>query len=347
MGQPNKKTILYYLADRKYHFVRHLLLQVFVLIVSSTVLFEESGEMVLTADRLCAWAGLYLVINVMIYANAYFLAPRYLVNGKPVKYGLSILLLLVISVFLISLSESFFYNPDAAYVSTSLSNEILNIFTTIFTIGHIIVGVAAIVLLKKWMEDNQRADELKAATLTTELMFLKSQINPHFLFNMLNNANILADEDPEMASQILVKLDDLLRYQMNDSTRDKVYLNADIAFLRDFLELEKTRRDNFEYTISKKGNINNVQVAPLLFIPFVENAVKHNLDSESRSYVNLSFRVSNGKLKFICENSVPQTITQKKVGGIGLVNIKRRLDLLYKNNYILEQTKTNIVYTVK
>lgn len=344
--QSNSKTILYYLSDRKYHIHRHLMLQLFVLVLSSSVLFAESGKMILTANRLCAWGGLYLVVNLMIYPNAYIFAPRYLVKGMLFKYILSIFLLLALSVLITGLSESIFYNPDAEYVSMSLTNEILNALTTIFTLGLVIVGVAAFVLLKKWMEDNQRADELKAATLTTELMFLKSQINPHFLFNMLNNANILTDDDPEMASQILVKLDDLLRYQMNDSTREMVYLNADIAFLRDYLELEKTRRDNFEYTISKKGNINNVQVAPLLFIPFVENAVKHNLDSEGKSFVNLLFKVGNGTLQFVCENSIPQTEIIRKVGGIGLVNIKRRLDLLYKDNYVLGQTKTATTYTI-
>lgn len=345
-GQTEKKTILYYLSDKKFHIIRHLLLQLFVLMISSSVLFEESGELISTPDRFCAWGGLYLIINLMIYVNAYFLAPRYLVTDKLLKYVFSILMLLIASLLLIALSESIFYNPDTEYITMSRTNEIFNILTTLFTVGLIIVGVAAFVLLKKWMEDNRRADELKAATLTTELMFLKSQINPHFLFNMLNNANILTKEDPEMASQILVKLDDLLRYQMNDSTRDRVYLNADITFLRDFLELEKTRRDNFEYTISKKGNINDIQVAPLLFIPFVENAVKHNSDSERKSYVDLSFRTSNGKLKFVCENSIPQIEIPKKVGGIGLANIKRRLDLLYKDNYVLEQIKTDTTYTV-
>jgi len=177
-------------------------------------------------------------------------------------------------------------------------------------------------------------------------MFLKSQINPHFLFNMLNNANILIDENPRMSSQILIKLDDLLRYQMTDSTRDQVDLSADIGFLRDFLDLEKTRRDEFEYMISERGDINHVQVAPLLFIPFVENAIKHNHNDGGVSYVHLSFAVRNNNLEFICENSISQDQAEKKIGGIGLANIKRRLDLLYKENYVLEQIKTDTTYTV-
>ena len=112
------------------------------------------------------------------------------------------------------------------------------------------------------------------------------------------------------------------------------------------MDLEKTRRDEFQHSISEEGNLNSIQVAPLLFIPFVENAIKHNHNHEGVSYVWLSFIVYNNKLKFVCENSVSQEEGQKRVGGLGLANIQRRLDLLYNDNYILEQTKTDTTYTV-
>lgn len=344
-----EKTIMYFLADKRFHFQRHLLLQVIILIFASDVLFDYPSQPKFTILRCCSWLGYYLTLNIMIYSNAFIFIPRYLFTGKYIKYGLSIFIVLLISLFMLALNEAFFYVPDAddtAIYTPNIIHLIFNTLTTIFSLLLIFAGVAAFMSFRKWLEENQRADELKAATLQTELAFLKSQINPHFLFNMLNNANILIDDEPKTASRILVNLDDLLRYQMNDSMRNKVYLSADITFLKDFLELEKTRRDGFEYTISKTGDVNNIQVAPLLFIPFVENAVKHNIDSVGLSHVHLSFMVGNGKLRFTCENSIPEKETQRKVGGIGLANIKRRLDLLYKDKSTLQQTKTDNTYTV-
>lgn len=345
-NQVDTNPILSFLGDKKYNIHRHLLLQLFVLLMSSSVLFEDSGELNLSTNRLYTFLGFSLVINFIVYTNVYFLVPRYLFNGKLLKYISFAFLLLVVSSLMIDLFETLFFNPDIEFSAINTTNAILNILTTVFTLGLIIVGVAAFMLFKKWMEENLRVEELKAATLQVELEFLKNQINPHFLFNMLNNANILAKDKPEMASQILIKLDDLLCYQINDSTRDKVDLSADIAFLRDFLDLEKTRRDEFEYTISQEGDISNVQVAPLLFIPFVENAIKHNHNDEGLSYVHLSFSIHHHQLKFVCVNSIFEDEEPKKIGGLGLANIKRRLDLLYQGSYVLKQTKTDITYTV-
>jgi len=134
---------------------------------------------------------------------------------------------------------------------------------------------------------------------------------------------------------------------LNDSTKDEVSLTSEIHFLTDFLNLEKIRRDRFEYVISKEGDISGVNVPPLLFITFVENAVKHNSDSENLSYVNLSFKVHNRKLEFICENSKPLAIVKNKDGGLGLRNIKRRLELLFPDRYNLDIIDEELKYTVK
>jgi len=151
---------------------------------------------------------------------------------------------------------------------------------------------------------------------------------------MLNNANVLTKKDPNKASEVLMKLSDLLRYQLYDSARDKVLLTSDIRFIEDFLNLEKVRRDNFDFLISKEGDLSGVQIPPLLFISFVENAVKHNNDTEKLSFVNLFFNVSNNELSFKCINSKPKIKAIKNVtGGLGLKNIKRRLELLYPSTH--------------
>ena len=216
----------------------------------------------------------------------------------------------------------------------------------IIVIGMIALGTTSIELFRQWINYDRLISELEKTTMQTELQQLKNQINPHFLFNMLNSANILVKDNPEEASRLLTKLDDMLRYQLNDSTRQEVFLSADIHFLTGFLELEKMRRDNFEYVISKEGDVNNVKVPPLLFIPFGENAVKHNTDSEKLSYIYLRFRVEQGYVKFTCENSKPTIPVKKESGGLGLANIRRRLELLYGENYSLEIDETETKYCV-
>jgi len=219
--------------------------------------------------------------------------------------------------------------------------------TSIISFGLLIFGTSALLLFKYWIGYSQRIDELASSTLQSELKFLKKQINPHFLFNMLNNANVLIKKNPEEASRVLFKLEDMLRYQINDSAKEQVLLSSEIHFLNDFLNLEKVRRDKFEYVISKEGDISEVWLPPLLFIPFVENAVKHNVDSENSSYVYLGFKVWDKQLEFQCINSKPKIALQKnEVGGLGLKNIKRRLELLFPERYTLEIEESEISYTV-
>lgn len=342
----NKNSVLSFFLDDKWHVYRHVLLQAVILMITIGVFFDAPDKLNLSQNRILGWISYFLFLNMLVYFNAYVLCPRFLMKNKFVIYIISVVVFTVFALLVMMILQEYFYDIAVIHQEPSSIAIFFSIVSSFFAIFLFLVGISALLLFKQWINQNIRANELEAATLKTELMFLKSQINPHFLFNMLNNANILVDEEPDMASRILLKLDDLLRYQMNDSTRDKVYLSEDIVFLKDFLDLEKTRRDHFEYTISKEGDIDGIEVAPLLFIPFVENAVKHNLDSERLSYVHLWIAVQNNSLKFRCENSIPQKEIQRKVGGLGLANIKRRLDLLYKGNYVLEQTKTESVYTV-
>ena len=163
---------------------------------------------------------------------------------------------------------------------------------------------------------------------------------------MLNNANVLIKRNPEEASKVLFKLEDLLRYQINDSSRERVALASDIHFMNDFLNLEKIRRDHFQFTMDQEGDIDSIWIQPLLFIPFVENAVKHSFDSEHPSSVHFSFKVEENRLEFRCENTMPAVAVSNKVGGIGLANIQRRLGLLYPDRYELKQIENENRYMV-
>ena len=314
----NENWALQFLISPKYRLYRHILLIVFI----ATVMYNSSSEIeepILTL----------LLFILLFYLNMYLLVPKLLFKNKYALYCLTIIGIIVISgkIYLIG-----------CYLIGSNSNiEGLNIPLLSILILVLVAASSSIKLFQKWMVDKQLIYELEKSKSSAELEQLKNQINPHFLFNMLNNANVLTKKDPEKASHVLMKLSDLLRYQLYDSGRDSVLLTSDIHFLEDFLNLEKVRRDNFDFVISKEGNLSGVQIPPLLFISFVENAVKHNNDSVKPSYVNLFFNVHNGELYFKCENSKPILKTIKtNSGGLGLVNIKRRLELLFPESHTLK-----------
>lgn len=328
---------------------RHLLVQLVVLIITLNVFWDTPDEFIITPERIRSWIGYFLVIDLIIYVNAYVLAPRFLLKGRLFLYLITVITLILLSIVSLGLLQTFFEDTRFESLPPTHTEIVLNILSSTLSCGLLAAGSSAIVLFKHWVSNTRRVNELEAATLQSELKFLKSQINPHFLFNMLNNVYVLIKKGRDEAAEVLFKLEDLLRYQLNDSSQEQIQLSSDIHFMNDFLNLEKIRRDNFNYVISKEGDINNTWLPPLLFIPFVENAVKHNTDSENASFVHLFFKVIDGKLFFSCQNSVAAPEEQEsgqRVGGLGLKNIRRRLELLYPGRHSLEIREEKQCYTV-
>nr|WP_295870365.1 histidine kinase [uncultured Chitinophaga sp.] len=285
---------------------RHLLLIVFI----AAVLYNS-------ASVIANPVAVFVYFIILFYVNMYVLVPKFLFRNRNIAYCLS-----VIGIVAVVAVCGYFFNPFN-------KENGLNIPLFSFLTALLLAASASIKLFQKGMMDRQVIHELEQSKAYAELEQLKNQINPHFLFNMLNNANVLTKKDPEKASQVLMKLSDLLRYQLYDSARDKVLLTSDIHFLEDFLNLEKVRRDSFDFLVSKEGDLSGVQIPPLLFISFVENAVKHNNDAAKSSYVHLYFNVSNDQLSFRCINSKPAHRSGSNTGGLGLINVKRRLELLF------------------
>ncbi len=321
---------------KKYRFFRHSIL----IVCSIIVLYYSPPEYTEPTETFSRMVTFFQIL-LLSYINMYFFVPKFLFRKKYLSYGLSVLVSMLVS-SVIYQTASHFFKPDLL----PYEEESVNFFTFSFTILVLTTASAAVKLFQQWISDAQLIHDLELAKTNAELEQLKNQINPHFLFNMLNNANVLVEDNPKKASQVLMKLSDLLRYQLYDSARDKVLLTSDIRFLEDFLDLEKVRRDNFNVVISKEGDLSGVQIPPMLFISFVENAVKHNNDSAKSSYVNLFFNVQNDTLFFKCINSKPSLKAVNKSGGLGLANIKRRLELLYPSSHVLKIEDTPETFSV-
>jgi len=318
-----------FLVNPEYRVFRHLLL---LTILISGIYNRNNG----LAQPIDIYSKVFVcsILLFLFYINMYLLIPKFIFRDKYFAYFLWICFLFCIVVLLFNTGRHFVKQFTSPYHLTK--HHGMNIFTFFLVFVILIAASAAMKLFQRWILDSRRIYELEKATMLSELEQLKNQVNPHFLLNTLNNANVLIRKDPGKASQVLMKLSDLLRYQLYDNARRTVLLTAEIQFLEDFLNLEKIRRDNFEFTISKEGNLSGVQIAPSLFITFAENAVKHNMDAEAPSYVYLFFNVNHDDLYFRCVNSKPQMHPNiNQTGGLGLANVKRRLELLYPGKHHL------------
>lgn len=312
--------------------MRHALLQCVILLITLNVFWDASDGLVATWERALMWFGYFAVMNILVYINIYLLAKPLLLRNRVSAYVFSALGLVAVVVILIGFLQTLL--PDDGYGQQAPA--VIGIISSVIAIELLFAGVASLVLFRQWMLSEQRRRELETANLNAELQMLKNQINPHFLFNMLNNCYLLVKKGRREAAEVIFKLEDLLRYQIGDSDRINVTLGGEIGFLNDFLDLEKLRRDDFHFEITDNINEPELKIPPMLFIPFAENAVKHNSDSENRSYVNIAFSRWGKGIVFSCTNSKPSGSTSHNdVGGIGLKNIRRRLNLLFPGKHEL------------
>lgn len=356
-----KNPIFQFIISDKwsYRIIRHGLLQLLLIFIFFNQFIDtlkapgaESGVALnLPKERMdIAFSVSFFVYSIsalLIYFNLYFLMPRILFRGKLSKYIMLIsgfaIFYTFFMLFILPYALNLFGHFQADPEMTSLGNFIDTLILPSIFLG----STSAIILLKKWILDTIRINALEKANLQEELNQLKSQVNPHFLFNTLNNLHALTRIDPEKASQVLLSLSDILRYQLYESNREKVLLARDIENIRQLLLLEKVRRDRFEYNINLIGNIDGRLMPPFLFTPFVENAIKHSASANEIAMIDLKFCLQNDLLTFECFNSKPIVIEKREVGGLGLNNIKRRLELIYSKKYQLDIKETAATYFVK
>ncbi|MDB5211811.1 MAG: hypothetical protein JWQ30_2638 [Sediminibacterium sp.] len=204
----------------------------------------------------------------------------------------------------------------------------------------------------EWVKHEKQKRQLVETQFTTELKFLKNQVNPHFLFNTLNNLFSIAqrNNDDETANGIS-KLAGLMRYMLYDSSVTRVSLEKEIKNINDFIGLNKLRYANDEVTVvvNTNGNIAQTFIAPMLLLPFVENAFKHGVHIEGTNAISISLSAKDNKIVFECVNPVVESNTTEhgEYGGIGLENVKRRLLLLYPGKHVLKITDTGATFTVQ
>jgi LytS/YehU family sensor histidine kinase len=201
---------------------------------------------------------------------------------------------------------------------------------------------------ENWFTNIQLKTELENRNLKNELELLKSQINPHFLFNTLNNIDSFIQTSPEEASRSLITLSDMLRYMIYDTKSGLTPLHKEIEYINNFIQLQHIRYPEPDsIRISLPQNCSDIQVAPMLFIPFIENAFKYSINPGKLPVIDISITCTKQTLEFTCMNYFKGDETETgRPGGVGLKNVKRRLELLYPHQYKLEISKDGCIFKV-
>jgi len=194
----------------------------------------------------------------------------------------------------------------------------------------------------------KEAAVLKSENLQSELKFLKSQINPHFLFNALNNIYTLSMIHSEKTPEMILKLSDMLRYILYDCQEEKVSLQKEIDYIRNYIDLQKLKEERSSSITIDVSADGRLKIAPMLLIPFIENAFKHgNVFFEDSGWLYIHLSTDNGRLHFSVRNSLPdREFTKDTAGGIGLENVRKRLNMLYKDVYELSINRIENEYIV-
>ena len=285
-------------------------------------------------------AAFGVLMNLIIfYATAFFFVPKILELKKTTTLVISLL----VGFISITLLESFI---DYQYLTKLFSSKRASFFVYFFQnilVGFFILLVALFyALLKYWVYNEKLKRVLLEEKLSTEMAFLKSKINPHFLFNVLNSfyAKALKHNVPELADGI-VKLAELMRYMVYETNEDKVLIEKEIHHLKNFIQVYQLRMsddDDVHINFETNGDTASVKISPMLLIPFVENAIKHGVDSQKKSVINIFIEVKQNKLYFKVINTIHKTPSGIVDGssGFGLDNLKKRLAVLYPNAHTIE-----------
>lgn len=290
-------------------------------------------------------------LNILItYFTIYYLIPKFIVKKKYVKFFLFFTVSLVIFYLFrtglnyILVTKDIWPEAQGYQEPFTFIHMIELVIGTVYIIGL----VSAIKLTYDWISEKKKNDELQRIQLETELNFLKSQIQPHFFFNTLNNLYALVIKKSPNAPNVVMKLSEIMQYVLYEVKEPKVKLAKSINYLYSYLELEKLRYgERVQSEISIDGDIDDVEVPPLLFLPFIENCFKHGTQHNEDIKVTIGFAIKDNFLYFTVKNNHAEKQIKFKKHGIGIENVNRRLELLYGNRYNLETRPLDDIYSVK
>jgi len=292
--------------------------------------------------------GFYVIFQAIgVYFNLYFLLPKFLEKGRYVLY---VCLVIATIVCIAALIVPGYY--ASAWLSGKTFQELYGIdpgnylyffqITSLPSTAASMTLAMSVKLTKNWIQTKQREKLLEKEKLETELKFLKSQFNPHFLFNSINSIFVLIHKNPDMASDSLAKFSELLRYQLYECNENQIPLDKELTYLENYIELEKLRQEhNIELSMQiEERHSGNLVIAPFILMPFIENAFKHvSKQKDTPNWIKMNLRFNQHQVTLNISNSISDVHKSSAAfinySGIGLKNLQRRLDLIYPQDHDL------------
>lgn len=353
----------------KVRFACHSLMWLIFTLLLQINLFLDSG---LPIDNTIAFAGRSLLCNMVVFYLFFYVAvPRTLLKGRVgaaiVSLPLCIVLWIILNHYCLVFIGKHFEVEDA-YYKRGIESNLHENFWYVISPKNIIAQLAGVFysvspffftkilfdiirFYSKWLKSERKAVQLEIEKLNLERDFLKTQLNPHFLFNTLNNLYGLALRNDRQMPEMIIQLSNLMRYTLYESNSSKVPLRKELEFLKNFVMLEK-RRYNTDTNIIlniDEGQIDGQIIAPLLTFTFIENGFKHGLKSKNDRFLKIDICVHNDFFYFYIINDKEEKKTANEIGGIGHLNVRKRLELLYPNKHQLtiEDREKNFYVALK
>ena len=258
----------------------------------------------------------------------------------------------IIALFLSAMLVSFLCALASVLIGSALfaikndfSDKITEIvFLSVLVFIHGIIGLIMRGFIS-WYADIKLKEDLTKKNYETELALVKSQLDPHFLFNTINNIDVLIQKDADKASVYLNKLSDIMRFMLYETKTEKIPLTKELAYIEKYIDLQRIRSSNPGYiNYTSEGKAENLLIAPMLFIPFIENAFKYAENKQIKNAIGIKVIITREQLIFTCENNYQESRLPDPGGGLGNELIQKRLMLLYPGRHKLEITNKNQIY---
>ncbi len=330
--------------------VIHLIFWLFLVMICTMAVVSNPNRA--TPHEILVYFGFYGLINISIfYINYTLLIPQLVRERK--KYALYVISMILLIVFMVILKTllavlyseiilTYIKSPSGLKVHTTLFKYI---FKAVFISGFFVVISSLIKFAVDWFGNERIQRQLEREKKDMELQFLKSQLNPHFLFNSLNNIYSLAYQKSDKTADAVLKLSEIMRYMIYESNDSWVPLNKELDYVKSYIELQKLRfKDGAAVELVVSGEIDAQPIVPLILISFVENAFKHGVANDLSDPIRINL-IANQKILHFSVSNRKNFFNKDEMGGVGLSNVERRLQLLYPDRYKLNIVNSATHYT--
>jgi hypothetical protein len=303
----------------------------------------------------------YLLLILYFYCNLHIFVPRFLSAKRIALFLVISLTVCLLYCFAVPLAFRYWgeppFRPEMMRGRPDFfrPNSRPDFFRTLGFYAHLSQFLVVFILstglkaVSQWYAEKRRLQELETSMVHAELSFLKSQIHPHFLFNSLNSIYYLALSKDDRAPEAILSLSEFLRFVTTESNHSRIPLEEEVKMLEEYIHLQSLRAsEKFELQFRREGDFREREIMPLTFVPFVENAFKYGISAHTDCFIHVGIEAANGALLFTCDNSIVSGMNvRSRSTGVGLENIRKRLELAYPGRHQLDIHSERLAFHVK